>query len=45
VVVVRSFFSVRMNRSAHPFPSGSRTKLGELAMPRKLSSRWKSSLR
>jgi hypothetical protein len=26
-------------------PSGSRTKLGELAMPRKASSAWKSSLR
>ena len=27
-------FSVRMNRSAHPFPSGSRTKLGELTIRR-----------
>ena len=28
----------------NPFPSGSRTKLGEPVMPRKVSSRWKSSL-
>jgi len=33
-----------MKRSATPFPSGSRTKLGELVMPRKVSSFWKSSL-
>jgi hypothetical protein len=32
--------SVRMNRSAQPLPSGSRTKAGELAMPRKASSAW-----
>ena len=36
---------VRMNRSAQPLPSGSLTKLGELTIPRKLSSRWKPSLR
>ena len=27
-------FSVRMKRSATPLPSGSRTKLGELSMPK-----------
>src|SRR5215212_5686616 len=33
-----------MKRSAQPFPSGSRTKAGELAMPRKRISAWKSWL-
>ena len=37
-------FNVRIKRSATPLPSGSRTKLGELVMPRKASSSWKSSL-
>jgi hypothetical protein len=32
-----------MNRSAQPLPSGARTKAGELSMPRKRSSSWKSS--
>src|SRR3954465_3858654 len=31
-----------MKRSAQPFPSGARTKAGELSMPRKRSSFWKS---
>src|SRR3954451_7600502 len=31
-----------MNRSAQPFPSGARTNAGELSMPRKRSSLWKS---
>jgi hypothetical protein len=31
-------FSVRMKRSAQPFPSGARTKAGELSMPRKAIS-------
>ena len=39
----RFSFSVRMKRSATPFPSGSRTKLGELSMPKKATSCWKSS--
>src|SRR5690242_10816208 len=30
----RFSFKVRMNRSAQPFPSGARTKAGELSMPR-----------
>src|SRR4051794_30922099 len=34
----RFSLSVRMKRSAQPFPSGARTKAGELAMPRKASS-------
>src|SRR3954453_20142410 len=33
-----------MNRSAQPLPSGSRTKAGELSMPRKRLSAWKSWL-
>src|SRR3954468_2026408 len=33
-----------MNRSAQPLPSGSRTKAGELSMPRKRISAWKSWL-
>src|SRR3954467_5855227 len=37
----RFSFSVRMNRSAQPLPSGSRTKAGELSMPRKRISAWK----
>jgi len=36
-------FSVRMKRSAHPSPSGSRTNAGRDAMPRKASSSWKRS--
>ena len=31
----------RMNRSAQPLPSGSRTKAGELSTPRKRISPWK----
>src|SRR3954454_15671392 len=31
---------VRIKRSAQPFPSGARTKAGELSMPRKASSCW-----
>src|SRR3954464_3895416 len=31
----RFSLSVRMKRSAQPFPSGARTKAGELSMPRK----------
>ncbi|MNW17146.1 hypothetical protein D3C71_2162280 [compost metagenome] len=34
--------SVRMKRSATPLPSGSRTKDGELEMPKHLISAWKS---
>ena len=34
----RFSFRVRMKRSTQPLPSGSRTKAGELAMPRKASS-------
>ncbi len=34
----RFSFSVRMKRSATPLPSGSRTKLGELSMPKKAIS-------
>src|SRR4051812_1754190 len=37
----RFSFRVRMKRSAQPFPSGARTKAGELSMPRKASSFWK----
>src|SRR3954463_9895689 len=37
----RFSFRVRMNRSAQPLPSGSRTKAGELSMPRKRISDWK----
>src|SRR5690242_179825 len=33
-----------MKRSAQPFPSGSRTKAGELSMPRKRISAWKAWL-
>ena len=33
---------VRMKRSATPSPSGWRTKEGELSMPRKAISSWKS---
>src|SRR4051794_40255475 len=33
-----------MNRSAQPLPSGSRTNAGELSMPRKRTSAWKSWL-
>ena len=40
----RFSFRVRMKRSTMPWPSGSRTKLGELVIPRKASSCWKSSL-
>lgn len=36
--------SSRKNRSMQPLPSGSRTKAGEEAMPRKAISLWKSSL-
>ena len=39
----RFSFKVRMNRSAHPFPCGSRTKDGEAVIPRKVTSSWKSS--
>ena len=39
----RFSLSVRMKRSAQPFPSGARTKAGELVMPRKASSVWKWS--
>ena len=39
----RFSFRVRMKRSAQPFPSGARTKAGELSMPRKASSFWKAS--
>src|SRR3954447_11469400 len=39
----RFSFRVRMKRSAQPFPSGARTKAGELAMPKKPSSCWKAS--
>ena len=41
----RFSFSVRMKHSATPLPSGSRTKLGELSMPKKATSCWKSSAR
>ena len=41
----RFSFSVRMKRSATPLPSGSRTKLGELSMPKKATSCWTSSAR
>ena len=41
----RFSFSVRMKRSATPLPSGSRTKLGELSMPKNAISCWKSSAR
>ena len=34
----RCSFSVRMKRSATPLPSGSRTKLGELSMPKNATS-------
>jgi ATP-dependent RNA helicase RhlE len=34
----------RTNRAATPFPSGSQTTVGEMVMPRKASSCWKSSL-
>src|SRR4051812_41241700 len=37
----RFSFSVRMNRSAQPLPSGSRTNAGELSRPRKRISAWK----
>src|SRR4051812_18344009 len=37
----RFSFRVRMNRSAQPLPSGSRTNAGELSMPRKRTSAWK----
>ena len=40
----RFSFKVRMKRSAQPFPSGSRTKAGELSMPRKRISAWKAWL-
>src|SRR3954447_20649896 len=40
----RFSFRVRMNRSAQPLPSGSRTNAGELSMPRKRTSAWKSWL-
>src|SRR5947209_5503367 len=40
----RFSFSVLMNRSAQPSPSGSRTNAGELSMPRKRISAWKSWL-
>src|SRR3954465_3458984 len=40
----RFSFSVRMNRSAQPLPSGSRTKAGELSRPRKRTSARKSWL-
>src|SRR3954467_8432823 len=36
----RFSFRVRMNRSAQPLPSGSRTKAGELSTPRKRTSAW-----
>ena len=39
----RFSFSVRMNRSAQPLPSGARTKAGELSMPRNAISFWKWS--
>ena len=39
----RFSFRVRMKRSAQPFPSGARTKAGELSMPTKASSFWKAS--
>jgi len=40
----RSFsFSVRMNLAAQPLPSGYLTKAGELRIPRKAISLWKSS--
>ena len=38
-------FNVRMKCSATPFPSGSRTKLGELSIPKNAISCWKSSAR
>src|SRR4051812_46656107 len=40
----RFSFRVRMNRSAQPLPSGSRTNAGELSMPRKRISAWRSWL-
>src|SRR3954470_3771305 len=40
----RFSFRVRMNRSAQPLPSGSRTNAGELSMPRKRISARKSWL-
>src|SRR5690242_16022521 len=39
----RFSFKVRMKRSAQPFPSGARTKAGELSMPRNAISLWKWS--
>ena len=41
----RFSFNVRMKRSATPLPSGSRTKLGELSIPKNATSCWKSSAR
>ncbi len=36
-------FSVRMNRSAQPLPSGALTRAGELPAPRNASSSWKTA--
>ena len=44
-MLYRFSLSVRMKRSATPLPSGSRTKLGELSMPKNAISCWKSSAR
>ena len=41
----RFSFSVRMKRSATPLPSGARTKLGELSIPKNAVSCWKSAAR
>ncbi len=41
----RFSFTVRMKRSATPLPSGARTKLGELSIPKNATSCWKSSAR
>ena len=41
----RFSFHVRMKRSATPLPSGARTKLGELSIPKNATSCWKSSAR
>ena len=41
----RFSFNVRMKRSATPLPSGSRTKLGALSIPKNATSCWKSSAR
>ena len=41
----RFSFHVRMKRSATPLPSGARTTLGDLSIPKNATSCWKSSTR